>query len=144
MTFPGFVIKYDRARFPEQQLRPDGTWGCRGCGGAIPKGRHSWCSDPCYNRYCPRMVMAAVRQRDHDICSACGRDCKAERAEWKSRRWDPDWLKRKPPRAEYDHIIPFSEGGLTVLENMRTLCALCHKAETNKWRKQKRAARRNE
>lgn len=39
---------------------------------------------------------------------------------------------------EMDHIIPFSEGGLTVLENVRTLCILCHKKRTKKWHKDRR------
>lgn len=34
-------------------------------------------------------------------------------------------LGRKP-RPEYDHIIPFSKGGGTVVENMHTLCSGCH------------------
>ena len=38
---------------------------------------------------------------------------------------------------EMDHIIPFSEGGITILENVRTLCVLCHKKRTKKWRKEK-------
>jgi 5-methylcytosine-specific restriction endonuclease McrA len=40
------------------------------------------------------------------------------------------WRRAKPKKPEYDHIVPFSEGGLTVLENMRTLCRPCHKART--------------
>ena len=34
---------------------------------------------------------------------------------------------------EMDHIAPFSEGGLTILENVRTLCVVCHKKRTKKW-----------
>lgn len=36
---------------------------------------------------------------------------------------------------EMDHIIPFSEGGVTVLENVRTLCVVCHKKRTKQWHK---------
>jgi 5-methylcytosine-specific restriction endonuclease McrA len=36
---------------------------------------------------------------------------------------------------EADHIIPHSEGGEYVLENMRTLCIPCHKARTKAWHK---------
>lgn len=39
---------------------------------------------------------------------------------------------------EMDHIIPYSEGGLTVLNNVRTLCCLCHKQRTAKWRKERK------
>ena len=43
---------------------------------------------------------------------------------------------------EMDHIIPFSEGGLTVIENVRTLCALCHKKRTQQWRAKIRMKRK--
>lgn len=36
---------------------------------------------------------------------------------------------------EADHIIPHSEGGEYVLENMRTLCVPCHKKRTKQWHK---------
>lgn len=53
------------------------------------------------------------------------------------------WWKARP-RIEYDHIIPFSEGGLTLVENMRVLCRKCHKARTATWRAEKAAQRRLE
>jgi len=31
---------------------------------------------------------------------------------------------------EADHIVPLSEGGVTTLDNIRTLCVACHKRET--------------
>jgi len=36
---------------------------------------------------------------------------------------------------EMDHVVPFSEGGITVLENVRTLCVPCHKKRTKHWHK---------
>lgn len=39
---------------------------------------------------------------------------------------------------EMDHIKSYSEGGLTVLENVRTLCVLCHKKRTKKWHKDRK------
>jgi len=39
-----------------------------------------------------------------------------------------------------DHIVPHSEGGTHALENMRTLCILCHKARTKKWHKERKMA----
>lgn len=136
-----FVIVY-RDRFPIQQRRVDGTWGCRGCGEIIPKGRQTWCSAACSKKYHPTEVRWAVKRRDKDICCQCGFDCAKARRDWENERWHTklppdfnysDWLSRKPPPAEYDHIIPFSEGGLTVLENMRTLCWPCHKKRTKLW-----------
>src|ERR1039458_3676787 len=40
-----------------------------------------------------------------------------------------------------DHIIPFSEGGETVLKNMRTLCVPCHKKTTKDWHKNRKKDR---
>lgn len=67
--------------------------------------------------------MYFVRQRDKHVCQSCKLDIKATMS----------------LREEYDHIIPFSEGGLTVLENMRTLCSPCHNQRTREWKKAKRA-----
>jgi len=39
---------------------------------------------------------------------------------------------------EMDHVTPYSEGGLTVLENVRTLCIPCHKKRTKKWHKDRK------
>lgn len=133
----GFVIQYDKSRFPKRPKRPDGTFGCRGCGGDIPPKRKAWCSRACAHRYDPGLVINQVKQRDKGICQMCGFDCFAAKREWMTRRWDNPRPKR-PPRAEYDHIVPFSEGGLTVIENMRTLCHDCHLKVTLEWRKQRR------
>jgi 5-methylcytosine-specific restriction endonuclease McrA len=46
------------------------------------------------------------------------------------------------PRPEFDHIVPFCEGGLTVLENMRTLCHDCHTKRTADWHKERAEKRR--
>lgn len=150
LSAPPFKIIYDKSRFPILQRRVDGTLGCRGCGGAIPKGRSAWCSRECCKKYNPQFVLAAVRARDHDICSECGRDCDKEYNQWmaekfggKNFNWN-EWRNRKPPGAEYDHIVPFSEGGLTVLENMRTLCSPCHKKRTADWHWQRTNKRRNQ
>jgi HNH endonuclease len=132
-----------RRRFPIRQKRADGTYGCRGCGNDIPKGRKTWCSTECNKRFNPNWVRISVRNRDKDVCAICGFDCRSALNTWESEKYKPgwnysEWLKRKPDVAEYDHIIPFSEGGLTVVENMRTLCKTCHNKRTSKWRKRKK------
>lgn len=140
----GYQIKYGRGRFPVRPKREDGTFGCRGCGGFIPKNRKTWCSLGCKKQFDPGYVIAAVRQRDKGVCTRCGFDTeKAEtdysRKMWEAKEsgkyWSDEWRNqnRRPPIAEYDHIIPFSEGGLTVLENMQTICSLCHKKKTKEW-----------
>lgn len=130
-----FVVKYNRSRFPERQRREDGAWGCRGCGEPIPKGRQAWCSEPCVKRWHPFYVIHAVKARDKGICQECGFDTRT--IEKDSRGWTI-----QPRRPEYDHIKPFSEGGLTVVENMRTLCHPCHRAVTKSWHGERAAARK--
>ena len=141
-----FKIVYGRGRFPIQQKRPDGTLGCRGCGGEIPKGRKSWCSRECYDTFDPARVVAKAKQRDKEICCICGYNRKDAYAEYLKRCFDNKCHSNSayarvrmqyPAPIEYDHIKPFSEGGLTVLENIRSLCSECHKRRTKHWHKER-------
>lgn len=136
-----FQIKY-RGRFPVQQKRPDGKKGCRGCGEPIPKGRQTWCSGKCYDTYCPDRVVWFVKQRDKGVCQICKADIFAVLrgiSHWKEVHNHSDHRCK----AEYDHITPMCEGGLTVISNIRTLCVPCHRAETRKLAKRRAAARRS-
>lgn len=156
-----------KTRYPAMR-QVDGKTVCRGCGGPIGYRRQTWCSAECYKTRCPQMVIRAVKQRDKGICQLCGIDTKAATAAWREEKptppsyadvwnvWPYDFIgykctpeyreylrqvkcwKNKSPKAEYDHIIPFSEGGPTTLENMRTLCRACHVKVTAEWRKRKR------
>lgn len=156
-----------KTRYPKVQV-VDGKKACRGCGGPIGYRRQSWCSAECYKKHCPSEVISAVKQRDKGICQLCGIDTKAATAAWLSEKpiqpsyadvwnkWPYDYIgykctpeyrdfvlrrklwKKRCPKAEYDHIIPFSEGGPTTLENMRTLCRSCHVKVTAEWRRRKR------
>lgn len=143
-----FRIIYGRGRFPIQQKRADGTLGCCGCGSAIPKGRRSWCSRECYERFEPSRVIAAAKMRDQEVCCVCGHDYKAARAEWTKQCYEAGIHSKSclakmkfpyPHKIEYDHITPFSEGGLTVVENIRSLCEKCHKDRTRHWHSQRSA-----
>lgn len=158
-----------KSRYPAIRKNADGTIVCRGCGGDIPKGRQTWCSNPCYDTYCPERVIFAVKQRDKGICQICLGSIAQMLKEWKesapldffekysthprpvgldghhwtSQEWKfvaAEWkaYKQNKPSAEYDHIVPFSEGGDTVLENMRLVCANCHKKRTAEWRASRR------
>lgn len=130
---------YGRGRYPKFRKSPDGKPLCRGCGADVPKSRQTWCSTACYKKYEPAQVRHAVRERDGGICQLCL--CKT-RDHPDCRSWMlPHEDRKKIPKAEYDHITPFSEGGLTVLENMRTLCSGCHKKRTAEWRKLRKRAR---
>lgn len=141
-----FQIKYNRNRHPIPQKREDGTRGCAGCGNVLTGRKTTWCSNACITRYYPQFVIRAVKERDKEICAMCGVDCRKARLERnilsRTLTWDERRKLPPVPDAEYDHVIPFSEGGLTVVENMRTLCHFCHKKRTADWhaeRKNKRA-----
>ena len=134
---------YSKNRFPKQIAA--GT--CRGCHKPITAPRRrTWCGDACKKLYDPYWVKEAVIARDKHICQICGVDIHAAHLAWRRARptgaydaatW-AEWFKGRI-KEEYDHIIPFSEGGATVLENMRTLCQKCHKERTKQWRKEKSA-----
>lgn len=93
---------------------------------------------------------SALFLRDHGICAICGLDTSAlyeaiqiakrkiEAGEWwldfglflkaigrQAQRWpQPLW--------DMDHRIPFSQGGVNDIMNLRTLCLECHRLETKK------------
>jgi len=132
-----------KSRYPPITYDADGNGLCRGCQGPIPKNRQTWCSAKCYKKYEPRSVRIFVYKRDEHKCQLCQVDIEWLIAEWwrELREWkksdDPNKPRsfRDKPRAEFDHIIPYSEEGLTVAENMRTLCQGCHKKRTKEWHK---------
>lgn len=95
------------------------------------------------------MVLAAARKRDKEVCALCGWDYRKAYREWEAMEtvsgltWLA-WQDRMPRPVEYDHIVPFSEGGLTVLENIRTLCHDCHVRVTSDWRWRKANERKKQ
>ena len=149
-----------KPRYPAHQNDPSGKPLCRGCGAPVPRGRQTWCSSNCYETRCPQRVIYHVEQRDRGICARCGtdtealhrscrfvdhdhhgrplspaartiawREAQARAKELHALGW-PDGCRRW---WEGDHIMPHSEGGEMVLENIRTLCTLCHKQRTRTW-----------
>lgn len=133
---------YGRSRYPQQPAKRL----CRGCHQPVPSNRQTWCSKECYQKFEPRNVRSAVDERDKRVCQLCHRDISAEEKDWLAGQPDRnnDWLKwcawrRLKPVVEYDHIVPFCEGGKTILENMRTLCVPCHRNVTKELRSRRAA-----
>ena len=123
------------------------------------KGFCAWCGSEKLNglKYCGNdcrleanvrasgiMVEYEVFRRDKGICAACGMDCewvasqkrimgKVAKYDYPTRALHGSW----GPWATHDrlwqadHIVPVVEGGgVCGLENYRTLCLRCHKADT--------------
>lgn len=121
-----------RSRYPKLNRDANGKAVCRGCQGAVPKGRQTWCSNACYDRYGHVWgIKLKCWQRDKGLCQMCHRNVVDMAVE--SRRYTSP--RQHYRLAEYDHIVPHSEGGLFVLENLRTLCHACHVKRTTQWRK---------
>lgn len=141
-------------RFPPLRRDAHGKMLCRGCGGAVPHDRRTWCSQECKERNDPSVTYALVRVRDRGVCALCGLDTEGLRRRlWSSRHeslnsydavlrilraagWPRIGLFRKR-LYEIDHIIPFCQGGSHAPENLRTLCIPCHRRVTREQRKRK-------
>lgn len=126
-------------RYPNRDA--DGRVVCRRCSAVIPKGRRrTFCSAECVHEWRLRTDAGYLRlktfERDHGICALCGVDSVAERRVKKARGTGRCW--------QADHIVPVVEGGGQCgLDNIRTLCHVCHlamTAELAKRRAEKRAA----
>jgi hypothetical protein len=128
---------------------PNGRPLCRWCGLEVPARRFTFCSDFCVNEWRLRTDPGYVREqvfgRDRGICALCGIDTQAAFFELKRSRgakrlrllegWGLKRLTRKS-LWDADHIVPVVEGGGECdLENIRTLCLVCHRKETLNLRK---------
>jgi 5-methylcytosine-specific restriction endonuclease McrA len=122
--------------------RPVGI--CRWCGGAVPKGRRTFCGQACVHewrlRTDPGYLREQVFARDHGVCVLCGLNTEALRKEKRKldfaarRQFEKDWGKRRQ-LWDADHILPVSKGGGECgLDNLRTLCLRCHRLVTAKLR----------
>ena len=61
-----------------------------------------------HSRNIPRDVMLKVVRRDNQICQICNKNV-------------PD------TEIEFDHVIPYSRGGPTTVENLRLVCRSCNR-----------------
>ncbi len=121
---------------------PNGRALCRWCNLEVPPRRFTFCSDFCVNewrlRTDPGYLREQVFERDRGICALCGIDTPKAYAELKRsrgtfrlrllERWGLKRLSRKT-LWDADHIIAVADGGGECdLENIRTLCLVCHRA----------------
>ncbi|WP_292295051.1 HNH endonuclease signature motif containing protein [Marivita sp.] len=63
-------------------------------------------------RHIPREVMLKVVRRDAHVCQKC-------------HKYVPD------DEIEFDHVIPYSKGGPSTVENLRLLCRSCNRKKSN-------------
>jgi 5-methylcytosine-specific restriction protein A len=117
---------------------------CRWCGLEVPPRRFTFCSDWCVHewrlRTDPGYLRGQVFQRDRGVCAICHADSGAAYLELKRargahrRKLLAHWgLKRLNRRTlwDADHVLPVAEGGGECdLENIRTLCLICHRGQT--------------
>lgn len=144
---------------------PDGRQLCRYCGGPVPRGRRSWCSQRCVDeaivrRGDPSRVRRLLERRDHGVCAKCGCNTEALGATLRATRFTPDGYERwrqecerlvadgwpdpanraTPWDAHHRHAV-IDGGGGCGLDGYETLCCRCHRAETAKQRRVPRPRR---
>lgn len=148
-TMPGG--RADRSALPKSG---NGRPLCRWCSLEVPSGRFTFCSDWCVNewrlRTNPGYLREQVLARDRGVCALCGADTLAAWRELKRSRgvhrlrlleqWGLSRISRKS-LWDADHIVPVSEGGGECdLDNMRTLCLVCHRRATADLRRRRMEA----
>src|SRR5205823_1533566 len=109
-----------RAAPPPYNRRVERRASCRWCKEAVSGRRRTFCSDACVHEWRLRSSTSYLREcvfeRDRGICAVC--------------RIDTIALRGRKSWWEADHILPVVEGGDSNLENIRTLCVMCHRTAT--------------
>jgi 5-methylcytosine-specific restriction endonuclease McrA len=111
----------------------------------LARRRRTFCSDFCVHQWRLRSDPGYLRDkvflRDKGVCALCGVDTVAAYKALKRSRGDARvealtmWgLRSVGARRslwDADHVLPVAEGGGECdLENLRTLCLLCHREAT--------------
>ena len=133
---------------------PNGLRLCRWCELEIlARRRRTFCSDYCVHQHRlrtdPGYLRDQVFARDRGICQACRADTVAifaalARARGKARAAGLAFYSMKSIGArrslwDADHILPVAEGGGQCdLDNLRTLCLVCHRDATAQLRRRLR------
>jgi len=127
------------------EIGPGGRPLCRWCNLEIlARRRVTFCSDFCVHQWKlrtdPGYVREQVLARDRGVCALCRVDTTRAFAELKRargvhrikllERWGWKKLSRRS-LWDADHILPVVEGGGECdLDNLRTLCVICHRRVT--------------
>lgn len=132
---------------------PNGRRLCRFCRNEVPRGKRTFCSEPCVHewklRSNPGYLRVHVFRRDLGVCAKCGVDTrmtailmqdalKAAGYNAKADRYKAllNEFRLTPNEAqkslwEADHTTPVAFGGGECgLEGIQTLCKKCHKLKT--------------
>lgn len=136
---------------------PNGLPLCRWCDLEImAKRRRTFCSDYCVHQWRlrtdPGYLRDQVFARDHGRCAACGIDTVAAYNALKRTRgparvaglrlYGLKTITARRTLWDADHIRPVAEGGGQCdLDNLRTLCLLCHREVTAQLRQRLTALR---
>jgi 5-methylcytosine-specific restriction protein A len=136
---------------------PNGLPLCRWCDLEIlATRRRTFCSDYCVHQWRlrsdPGYLRDQVFARDRGRCAVCEADTLAIFAALKRARglareeglrvYGMQSIKSRRSLWDADHILPVAEGGGQCdLDNLRTLCLLCHREETAHLRARLRAIR---
>ena len=80
---------------------------CSWCRGPVKKPNRMWCvNDICLASFLELQSQVRLcRERAKGKCKVC---------------------KKRFAKLEVDHIIPVSQGGLTLLTNLQAICHFCH------------------
>ncbi len=144
-----------RVRSGELQTGPGGRPLCRWCAIEVPPPRRTFCSEWCVHewrlRSDPGYLRERVFRRDKGVCALCKVDTVEAHLQLKRARGirRQERLKKWGLRAmtrrslwDADHILPVAEGGGECdLENIRTLCLICHRRATEELRARLRQRR---
>ena len=133
-------------RLADPRRGPNGLPLCRWCDLEIlAKRRRTFCSDFCVHQWRlrsdPGYLRDQVFARDQGRCAVCDANTVAIFSALKRARstaqqeglrmYGMRSIKARRSLWDADHIIPVAEGGGQCdLDNLRTLCLLCHREET--------------
>lgn len=156
---PGRVLP-EAGRLRRGATRPLGENGrplCRWCElEIVERRRRTFCSSFCVHQWRLRSDPGYLREqvfaRDKGVCAACRADTVAVWAALKRSRgtaraeglrlFGMARIGSRRSLWEADHVVPVAEGGGECdLNNLRTLCLLCHREETRRLRERLRLAR---